>query len=165
MSGSYENQGSGYDPGAAGHELQGRSQGAPLRPKVPEKDLYYVQGRCVMARSVETDNGDGTSSMTMGFKVCTAAEFVDGAAEEIAAALNKTRLGGDNVIMSLDDHAALTAKAEELDKIEALQTALRRLYAATHRLERPEGCALDEAVKHALATLEASGLTIEHDRG
>lgn len=52
--------------------------------------LYFVgaDGMTVHQRPVETDNGDGTSTVRLGFLVCTAAQFVDGAAEAIAKALN-----------------------------------------------------------------------------
>ena len=59
----------------------------PIRPEEP-KAQFYVQGRQVWSRSVTTQREDGTSSVTMGFPVCTASQFVDGAAEHIAKALN-----------------------------------------------------------------------------
>jgi hypothetical protein len=50
--------------------------------------LYYAKRHQVWARSVETPQGDGTSNVTLGFKICECNQFVDGAADIIAKALN-----------------------------------------------------------------------------
>lgn len=57
-----------------------------------EGDLYYVgdDGLSVFKRPVQSFREDGTSAgSTMGFKVCTTDEWVDGAAVEIARSLNR----------------------------------------------------------------------------
>ena len=51
-----------------------------------DKPLYYTRGDHVWKRSVETKNADGSSNYTLGFKICTASEYV--AVKEIAKALN-----------------------------------------------------------------------------
>lgn len=53
-----------------------------------EAPLYYINGRRVFKRSVETKHPDGSSSRTMGFVVCVIEEFVEGGAEFVCAALN-----------------------------------------------------------------------------
>lgn len=59
-----------------------------------EADLFYVadDGVSVFKRAVHEINettGQPTGKVQMGFKVCVCDEFVEGAAEQIARALNR----------------------------------------------------------------------------
>lgn len=49
---------------------------------------YYASGRYVLKSPIEKEYADGTKGTQMGFRVCEADEWVEGAAEEIAKALN-----------------------------------------------------------------------------
>ena len=49
---------------------------------------FYVQGNDVRRAPVKTKYDDNTEGHTMGYIVCTCNDYVDGAAKEIAAALN-----------------------------------------------------------------------------
>ena len=49
---------------------------------------YRAQNRAVYRNPIKTTYDDGTSAITMGFRVCECDEHVEGAAAEIAAALN-----------------------------------------------------------------------------
>lgn len=58
-----------------------------------EAPLYYAKGLEVWKRPVERPGKTpGTTDSTFGFKVCECNEYVEGAAEEIAAALNHMEL-------------------------------------------------------------------------
>ncbi len=50
---------------------------------------YYVVGRKVFRAPTKNIYSDGTVGMQMGFEVCECHEWVDGAAEHIALALNE----------------------------------------------------------------------------
>lgn len=43
----------------------------------PEKPLFYVDGKVVSKRSIETKNDDGSSNFTLGFPVCEVSEWVE----------------------------------------------------------------------------------------
>lgn len=75
---------------------------------------FYADGLTVRARPVETRHPDGSTSSTMGFIVCTCSDYVDGAAEEIAKALNGVAYWreGAKLIQACLDKAA---KADPLD--------------------------------------------------
>jgi hypothetical protein len=57
---------------------------------------YYADGRRVYKSPIHRTYSDGTSGSSMGFLVCECNEYVDGAAEYVAKALNgwETRTGG-----------------------------------------------------------------------
>lgn len=50
---------------------------------------YYAYGRDVFKAPVTRVYSDGSQGWGMGFKICVCDEFVDGAAEHIAIALNE----------------------------------------------------------------------------
>jgi len=51
--------------------------------------VYEAREREVYCTPIETRWSDGTITHSFGFLVCSCNEYVDGAAEEIAAALNE----------------------------------------------------------------------------
>lgn len=48
--------------------------------------LFYVKGREIWKRPIETQNDDGSMNITLGFHVCTASEWIS--PETIAGILN-----------------------------------------------------------------------------
>lgn len=54
----------------------------------PER--YYVSGKSIWRSPVQTDNSDGSGSMTLGFKVCSVSEAVN--VTELAAFFNRAEI-------------------------------------------------------------------------
>ena len=65
-----------------------------------EQPLYYAAGKEVYKRPFERIGDDGLSRHTMGFNVCVCNEYVDGAAQAIADALNAAEGG-----LTIDEYA------------------------------------------------------------
>ena len=53
--------------------------------RVVERALFYAEGNVVFKSPIEEDNGDGSKSVTLGFPVCEASDYVR--AEDVAKAL------------------------------------------------------------------------------
>lgn len=57
--------------------------------KKPDDGTYYAEGRAVFRAPKATKHADGSTTYTMGFRVCVVDEHVtEGAAAFIAAAMN-----------------------------------------------------------------------------